>query len=379
VQHDAFIKGRALRLTKVVLGEGLLTSEDPLHRRQRRLALPAFHHRRIAGYAAAMVDYAARRDAEWHHGQTVDVDAEMMRLTLEVVGKTLFDAEVGGESSAISQAMGVAIQMFDRTSNPLAEWLNRLPLPGTIRLRRARQRLDETIYRIIDAHRAADRDDLLALLLAARDEDTGAAMTDRQVRDEAMTLFLAGHETTAVALTWTWYLLAGHPEAEAKLHAEVDAVLAGRRPAFDDLPALAYTRQVFSEAMRLFPPAWALSREATRDVDLLGHPLPRGATVVLSPYLLHRDPRFWNDPERFDPDRFGPEARAARHKFAYLPFSTGPRGCIGEQFAWTEGILVLATLARRWRFRRTTDAFPGVRPRITLRPDGPIPMRVEAR
>jgi cytochrome P450 len=217
------------------------------------------------------------------------------------------------------------------------------------------------------------------MLLAAQDEETGVGMTDRQVRDEVMTLFLAGHETTANALAWTWYLLAQHPTIQETLHAEVDAVLQGRPAGFDDLARLGYARQVFSEAMRIYPPAWVIGREARQDVALGGVLLERGTTVFVSPYLLHRDPRFWARPERFEPDRFAPEAKAQRHKFSYLPFGSGRRGCIGEQFAWAEGVLLLATIAQAWTMRPAMDRTPAVFPSITLRPRHPLPVQARRR
>lgn len=380
-RQDAFIKGRALRLTKFLLGEGLLTSEGAFHRQQRKLVLPAFHHSRLVAYGEEMVAAATRYADGLQPGQTLALDRDMMRLTLEIVARTLFDAEVGSEADEIGQALSDAITMFARTSNPLAEVLNRIPIPSTLRMRRARRRLDATIYRVIGEHRQRreDRGDLLSMLLAAQDEDTGRSMTDAQVRDEVMTLFLAGHETTAVALTWTWVLLARHPGVEARLHAELDDVLGGRRPTFADLPDLAYTRQVLSEVMRLYPPAWAFSREVVADsVDLCGYTFPRRATLIVCQYLLHRDARWWPDPERFDPDRFAPDRRTARPKCAYLPFSMGVRGCIGEQFAWAEGLLVLATLAQRWRLRLASPA-PAVRPSITLRAERGLRMVAERR
>lgn len=374
---DAFVKSPVLRRTRALLGDGLLTSEDPMHRRHRRLILPAFHHTRLREYAEVMVTRAERTADGWAEGEVLALDRAMMELTLEIAGATLFGAHVEGAATAIARAMETTMALFrSRMMNPLADVLLKLPLPGTLRLHRAHAELDRIVLGIIRARRSdpIERTDLLALLLAAQDEETGEGLTDAEVRDEVMTLFLAGHETTANALTWTWTLLAEHPAIEARLHDEVDAVLGRRRAGFDDLRRLPFTRQVFAEAMRLYPPAWAVSRQATRDTVLGGHRIPGGAVLTFSPYVLHRDPRLWADPETFDPDRFAPDADVKRHKFAYVPFSAGPRGCIGEQFAWTEGVLVTATLAQRWRLRRADTAPIPLYPSVTLRPGRPIPV-----
>ena len=376
-----FKKGRALEQMKRLLGEGLLTSESAFHLRQRRLIQPAFHRRQIASYGEAMTFYAVQRSARWQDGETYDMHAEMMRLTLVIVGKTLFGAEVETQASEIEGALAEVIGLFHLLQLPYSHLLEKLPLPQVRRFRNARARLDETIYRLIAEHRTAgdDRDDLLSMLLAARDEDDGGAMTDTQVRDEALTLFLAGHETTANAMTWTWYLLSLHPEAERKFHAELDAVLAGRLPTLDDLPQLAYTRCVFSESMRLFPPAWVVGRRALTDYAVRDYLLPAGSIVLLSQAVMHVDPRFYPDPAQFDPERWTPEAEADRPKFAFFPFGGGPRVCIGEQFAWMEGILLLATLGQRWRLRLDPTQVVATRPIVTLRPKYGMRMRVERR
>src|SRR4051812_48062729 len=259
--NQSFMKGRALQRSKRLLGEGLLTSEGDFHRRQRRLAQPAFHRGRIASYASVMTELAARTASRWRDGETLDISQEMMRLTLAIVAKTLFDADVEAEADEIGAALTAVMELFDMLLMPFSELLEKLPLPHVRRFRRAKGRLDETIYRIIAERRRSnvDRGDLLSMLLSARDEeDDGGQMTDLQVRDEVMTLFLAGHETTANALTWTWYLLSQNPEVEAKLHEELGRVLAGRIPTVEDVPRLRYTEMVLAEAMRLYPPAWAI-------------------------------------------------------------------------------------------------------------------------
>ncbi|MDX9972444.1 MAG: cytochrome P450, partial [FCB group bacterium] len=352
-RHRSFQKHWVLRMAKHILGEGLLTSDGEFHRRQRRLIQPAFHRQRVASYGAVMVEHAARARERWHEGQELDLAHEMMRLTLSIASKTLFDANVEDEADEFGAALTEALNFFDRILSPLAPILNRLPLPSNRRFARAVTRMDETVYRIINERRASgeDRGDVLSMLLAAQDEDDGGVMTDRQVRDEAITLFLAGHETTANALTWTWHLLSQHPDAAVGLHRELAEVLNGRLPTMDDVPRLEYTRKVFTESMRLYPPAYMLGREAIEDVPLGEYVVPAGDMVVMSQFSIHRDPRFFEDPDAFKPSRWTPEMQEGLPRFAYFPFGGGPRICIGEAFAWTDGILVLATLALRWRFQ----------------------------
>lgn len=380
---DAYHKGRALERARRLLGQGLLTSEGALHLRQRRLMQPAFHRERIAGYGETMVRYAGRAADRWKAGETIDVHKEMVALTLAIVGKTLFDADVEEEADEIGKALTEALELFQRLLMvPYGEFLEKLPIPSTLRFRSVRRRLDATIARLIAERRRnpRDRKDLLTLLLLAQDtEGDGGGMTDTQLRDEAMTIFLAGHETTANAMAWTWHLLSQNPEAEGRLHGELDRVLEGRAPGVADLPRLRYTEMVLSESMRLFPPAWILGRRAIVDHELGGYRIPAGSIVLLSQWITHRDARYFPDPVRFDPERFTAEAQAARPRFSYFPFGGGPRVCIGEGFAWMEGVLVLATIARRWRFL-PVDGIP-VTPAamITLRPKSGLPMRIEAR
>jgi cytochrome P450 len=397
VTRDAkFTKGPALRSAKVTLGEGLLTSEGDFHRRQRRLAQPAFHPNRVATYAAVMARYAREQADGWADGSRLDVHAEMMRVTLRIVAKTLFDADVRAEVDEIGAAMDVSVRMFTRAMSPFGPVLNRLPLPSNYRFERAYRRLLGTIDRFIAERRAAgvDRGDLLSMLLRASDPGDdpgtaaapggpGAGMDDKQLRDECITLFTAGHETTANALTFAWHLLAHHPEAQARLHAEVDEVLGDRLPGREDVERLPYARRVITEAMRLYPPAWAVGRQAAEPVELAGYDLPRGAVVLASQWVTHRDPRWWPDPERFDPDRWrddrADDRAGERPRWAYFPFGGGPRSCIGEAFAWMEAVLVLATIARRWRLDAAGERHPPLRPTITLRPKGPLPVRVSRR
>jgi cytochrome P450 len=380
--HSNFRKSRGLERARRLLGDGLLTSEGEFHLRQRRLMQPAFHRRRINSYGETMVRYADRARGRWQPGATVDLHHEMMDLTLAIVGKTLFDADVEDEADEIGDALGNIIGQFNIFMLSLGEVLERLPLPSTRRFQRAKARLDDTIFRMIDERRRSgeDRGDLLSMLIAAQDtEGDGTGMSDQQVRDEALTLFLAGHETTANALTWTWYLLSQHPEIEARIHAEIDSVLEGRLPTVDDLPRLTYTRKVFSESLRLYPPAWIIGRRAINAYAVRDYTLPAGTVIIMSQYVVHRDPRWYPEPDRFDPERWTPEAQAARPKFAYFPFGGGPRLCIGEQFAWMEGVLLLATIGQQWRPRLVPGHPVELQPLITLRPKHGMRMVLERR
>jgi cytochrome P450 len=380
-RHRNFIKSYALQRSRVLLGHGLLTSEGEFHLRQRRLSQPAFHRERIDGYGRVMARHAADTAARWQDGATVDMAEEMGRLTLAIVGKTLFDADVEGEAHEIGQALTDAMTLFRRLTVPFSEVLDRLPLPSTRRFHRARRRMDDTVYRMIAEHRrSGDRGDLLSMLLLAQDEEgDGGRMTDEQLRDEALTLFLAGHETTANALTWTWYLLSQHPHVEERLHAELDRVLGGRTPGPEDLPQLGYARAVLAESMRVFPPAWVIGRQPLEDFEVGGFRIPAGTIVMMSPWVIQRDARFWPDPLRFDPERWTSEADAARHRFAYFPFGAGPRKCIGEAFAWMEGTLLLAALAGHWRARLAPGHPVETDPLVTLRTRHGMRMRLERR
>lgn len=382
-RHDHFIKGRGLQRSKRLLGEGLLTNEGEAYRRQRRLAQPAFHRGRITTYADAMVERAVRTRERWRAGATIDVAQEMSRLTLAIVGKTLFNSDTESDADEVGAAMVEIMKMFNLMWLPYIELLDKLPLPHARRFQRARDRLDAIIYRMIDHHRrlGSDQGDLLSMLLIAQDEETGGGgMTDEQLRDEAMTIFLAGHETTANWLVWTWYLLSQHPDVEARLHDEIDATLTdGRAPTIEDIPRLTYTEMVLAEAMRLYPPAWTLGRQAIKDYEINGYLIERGSTILISQYVMHHHPRYFPDPERFDPERFTSEARESRPQFAYFPFGGGPRRCIGEGFALMEGTLLLATLAARFRLRLAPGHAVELYPRVTLRPKHGMRMTVEER
>jgi len=380
-KNASFMKSRILQRAKSLLGEGLLTNEGASHLRQRRLVQPAFHRDRLMRYAADMSSISVRSRSRYTDGAVVDMDREMMRLTLSIVGRTLFSAEVEEDAATVGESMTALIEMMPVLMFPFSQYLLHLPIPFMRRFQKAGETLDATIYRIIDERRRSgeDKGDLLSMLLLARDaEGDNTGMTDEQVRDETLTLFIAGHETTAVALTWAWYLLSQHPEAEARMHRELDDVLGGREPSFDDVARLPYTSNVLGETMRLFPPAWAIGRMATTDLELAGYRIPRKSIVLLSPYTMHRDAAWWPEPERFLPERWETED-PARPKFAYFPFGGGPRLCIGERFAWMEGVLALAALAQTWRFRRVDDQPVELSPLLTLRPKGGLRMRAEAR
>jgi cytochrome P450 len=377
-----FTKSRGLKRAKVLLGEGLLTSEGRHHLRQRRLAQPAFHRERLAAYAAVMSGAAVRVRDRWTPGATLDISVEMAHFTLAVVGQTLFSADIESEAPEIGDALTTVLKMFRMLMLPLAEYLEKLPLPVVRRFEKARARLDATIYGLIRERRASGQDtgDLLSMLLLAQDDEVnGDHMTDTQVRDEAMTLFLAGHETTANALTWTWYLLSQNPECEHRLHQEIDTVLEGRVPELADLEQLRYTEMVLAEALRLYPPAWAIGRMAKAPCVLGGFHIPAKSILIMSPYILQRDVRWFENPERFDPGRWSSEAREARPKFSYFPFGGGARVCIGERFAWMEGILAIAALAQKWRLRLDPDQPVEPLPLITLRTKYGMRMRVESR
>ncbi len=381
-QSDAFMKGLALSyFMKPMLGDGLLSSEGAFHRKQRRMLAPSFMPKRLADYATTIADRSEAAQRTLRDGASVDVNTLMMRLTLEIVGATLFGAEVGAEAEEVHGALTDAMAQMSRMVRSVIPIPPTWPTPGNRRGLRAVARLDRIIYGLIEERRRAggERHDFLSMLLAARDE-AGGAMTDKQVRDEAMTIFLAGHETTANALTWTFYLLAKHPAVRDRLERELDAHLGGRTPTLADLAKLPYAMMVFKEAMRLYPPAYVIARRALRDVDIEGRHIPKGNLVVINIIGMHHDPVLFPDPERFDPERFTPEAEKALPKNAFLPFGAGPRVCIGNHFALMEGHLALATLAQRVRFELPPSAPPAeMEPLVTLRPRGGMPMTAHRR
>ena len=375
------IKGRGLQRMRRLLGEGLLTSDEPLHLQQRRLVQPAFHRERVAGYAATMIAAARVAADGLVDGETVSVDALMNRLALRIAAATLFSADVDDDADAIGAALTETMAVFPASMSAFGELIDHLPFhPTTRRFTAARAQLDRVIFRLIEERRndGVDRGDLLSILLTSHDGD-GAPMPDALVRDEALTLLLAGHETTANTLTWTWDALARTPGAEERLHAELDDVLGDRDPVPDDYPRLRFTRDVIAEAMRLRPPAWVLGRRVIRPIRLGTWQLEAGSVIIASQLVTHRNPHYWSEPEAFRPERWSNGETDKLPKFAYFPFGGGNRICIGENFAWTEAVLLLATLARRFRFRALDLSPVPLDPLVTLRPGRPILMKVEPR
>jgi cytochrome P450 len=378
--YDNFLKGRGRTRGWKLIGQGILLSEGELHKRQRRLAQPAFHRQRIAGYAEEMGAAAARCSARWQDGQILDIWPEMLRLTLGVVGRTLFSADVESQNDEVGNALRDVMVRFRAFKLPGSGLLDRLPLPQIARLHRGQQRLRELVLKLIEERRRTGRDhgDLLSMLILAGEEDSADVMTPEQVWQEALTIFVGGFDTIATALMWTFYALSQNPEAEARLHSELEAVLEGGRAAtFEDLRRLQYTEQVLCEAMRLYPPTWRLVRRALKDFPIGAQCIPAGALVVVCQYTMHRDPRFFPEPELFDPDRWTHEARTARPAYSFFPFGGGPRRCLGESFAITEGVLLLATIARHWRMRLAEGHKVEVLPQHLLRSKSGMRMRLE--
>jgi cytochrome P450 len=382
VTHHRHFTGLAFEAGKSVMGEGLLSAQGDTHRRHRRILQPAFHRERIAGYGRAIVE----RGRDWRDrrspGETISLRDEMAQLTLGVIGETMFGAEDECAAREIREFLDAAMVRFTPLTFSFARLLERLPLPASRRFVRARARLDRRVHELIRRRRTnSARGDLLSLLLEAHDgEGTGGGLTDREIRDEVVTTFLAGHETTANALTWAWCLLADHADAERDMHRELAQVLRGRLPTADDLPALPYTAGVFAETLRLRPTVPMTFRQVVEPIELGGHRLPIGAVVILSQWVTHRDPRFYVDPERFDPRRWGPESRALRPRFAYFPFGGGPRVCLGEHFAWLEAVMLLATIAQRWRMVPSgASVTPGPVPGLLTRPPDSLRMRMQPR
>jgi cytochrome P450 len=378
-----YVKSRvARRLVEPGIGRGLLTSEGDAWRRQRRTMAPSFDHRSLMSYTPAMTEAAAALLARWDRlpeGAPLDISGEMMRLTLKIIARTMFSTDADDIGPIVEEAVG----RYQREVRPsLVDLLNLpdwWPRPGTRRWSHIFERLDAVIDRLVRRETVAggETKDLLARLLEARDAETGRAMEPRELRDQVVTIFMAGHETTAQALTWTWYLLSQHPTEEARLHAELERVLAGRAPRFEDLAQLRYTRMVLEESMRLYPPAHTMSREALAEDEIEGHRVAKGSVVSIVPWLIHRHRTLWDRPDAFDPERFAPERAAERPRFAYIPFGGGPRICIGAGFAMTEALIILAMLGQRYRLRLAPDAAVEPVGLITLRPRHGLPMRLE--
>jgi cytochrome P450 len=373
VAHQrSFKKGPGFERAQIVLGNGLLTSEGDFHLRQRRMLQPAFHRRVVNTYAGIMLDEARRAGDAWHEGEPRDVAADMTQLALRVVTRALFGAELDADAERIGRAVAEVGEFFDYLTIALLPALLHTPLPSVRRFKRGIAELEEATGRVIAERRSAGGEsngDLLSILLAARDvEGDGTGMTDEQVRDEALTLITAGHETTANGLNWTWYLLGLHPEVEERFHAELDDALDGAPQGAEDAARLPYTEAVLLESMRLYPPAWGIERRAIRDQAIGGHVIPAGAAVLMPTFVMNRDPHLFPDPLRFDPGRFLPEGSAGRPDWAYPLFGGGTRKCIGVGFAMLEAKLVLAELGRRWRLRLAPDRPVVPQARVSLRP-----------
>ncbi|MCU0496325.1 MAG: cytochrome P450 [Anaerolineae bacterium] len=362
-----------------VVGEGLFTSEGELWKRQRKLAQPAFHTKRIAGYAEIMVNYTQRLIDEWQNDTVIDVEGSMAKLTMQIISKSVFDAEVTG-TDALSHAVTYVLETTDRRFNRIVSLPSWIPTTENRSFDTHLKHLNQVIQHFIDERRRTgeDKGDLLSMFLMAQD-DQNSSMSDKQLRDEAMTVFGAGHETTAATLTWVWYLLSKHPEIAAKLHEELSTALGGKTPTFNDLPNLKYTEMVIKEAMRLYPPAWGASRNLMVDTTLGGHALKRGNVLLLNFYGVHRHPKFWDQPDRFIPERFSPENEGKIHKYAYLPFGGGPRICIGNAFAMMEARLILATIAQRFTLHLAPEETVLPSRRFTLRPKDGLKMTAVAR
>jgi len=383
VTHNRnFEKSRALKRTKIILGEGLLTNEGEPHLEQRRTIQPVFHHQRIKSYGDVMAEYASRVGEEWQNGSVVNIHKEMMKLTLFIVSKTIFDSDMETESDEIGECLTDLVTLFPQMIFPYSEYLDNLPLPANRRFQNAKDKLDSIIYSLIEERRAnpGEKGDLLSMLLEAQDEEgNGEGMKDEQVRDEALTLFLAGQESTANSLVWTWYLISTHPEVEKKVHEEVDSVLNGRLPTLDDLGKLSYTQNVFKEALRLYPPAWAIARHVLEDYEVGGYVIPAGADIFMSQYVVHRDPRLYKEPDSFIPERWSNEETKELPRFAYFPFGGGTRRCIGEPFAWMEGVILIATIASKWKMRLVPHQKIAPQALITIRPKNGMNMIMERR
>ncbi|WNG40312.1 cytochrome P450 [Archangium violaceum] len=379
-RHRHYIKDKLQQrmLGGRLLGNGLLTNEGDSWLRQRRLMQPAFHRQRLTAYGRVMVEHARRQRSSWGDGEVRDVYADMMQLTLGIVIKSLFDLEAVGEAEAVGPALARVMEHFARVQSVVfPDWL---PTPENRGYREAVERLNTFVSHLIQRRREAggDAGDLLSLLLHVQDEE-GGRMSDQQIRDEVLTLALAGHETTSITLAFCFHLLARNPEAEASLHQELDAVLGGREPTVEDLPSLPFTEQVVKESLRLYPPAWSLSREASEEDEVGGWRIPAGAVVVMNPWTVHRDARFYEEPEAFRPQRWADGLEQRLPRFAWFPFGGGPRLCIGLGFAMMEARLVLAMLAQRFRFERVPDDAVELLPSITLRPKHGVKVRLRVR
>ena len=400
--HHNFKKGKRLQTAKAVLGEGLVTSEGDLHNRQRRLIQPIFHPKQIMSYSNTMTDYATRMTDRWKDGDIVDVSEEMMRLTLDIICKSVLNYDIESEARQVGKALTTVRKYSKRLQSPIGHVLDKIPvLPAVKGAREAKKELDSLMYQMIADRRrrkkeqdynnngkSHDEDDLLSRLMQAQDSNSPNSnqeqMSDKQVRDEVMTIFIAGHETTANALAWTFYLLSQNRNVETKLHDEINSVLGdgsgnnvgNRIPTADDIPKLQYTEKVLRESMRLYPPVWTIGRHVENDYFIGEYTIPAGSSILMSQYVMHHNPRYYEEPERFNPDRWTEEFKSHLPRFSYFPFGGGIRGCIGEPFAWIEGILIIATIAQKWTMRTLPSQRIGLDPAITLRPKYGMKMKL---
>lgn len=380
-QHR-FVKGQTLDGARRLFGSGLLTSDGPLHARQRRLVQPVFHRTHLDAYSEVMTAAAVERRDAWHDGGTIEIAAEMSALTLTITSRILFGAEGDGFAAEIADPLAEATSLLEVAILPFAALTDLLPLPHVRRFRAARAAIDRAVNSRIERRRSHSTScDVVSVLLSSRDEATGAPMSDIQVRDEIVTLLLASHETTAHALAWTWHLLGRHLDATARLHAEIDTTIGNSRlPRAADLADLPYARTVFAESMRLYPPAWLLARVAIEDHSARGYVIPKGSLIVLSPWVVQRSGAYFPAPQQFEPERWRADRPHDRPRFAYFPFGGGSRGCMGETFAWMEGILLLAVVAQRWHVRAIDDSpHPHIHPGLTLTPKSGIRMTLARR
>jgi len=386
--YKKFIKSRGLQVSKRLLGNGLVTSEGEYHDLQRHLIQPTFYPKRIKSYSDMMIKQANDMCNSWHDGAILDIHKEMTKLTLAIICKTVLGYDIDPEHDEVGDALLTCMKYFNRLLMPFGELIEKIPLlPINKGFQKAKKDLDSIVYSIIKEHRkkldkgddTESHDDLLLTLLQAQDEEAGIGrMTDEQLRDEVMTIFLAGHETTANALTWTYYLLSENPLIETRLQEELYSIFGNSRTPItvDDVPKLQYTEKVLTESMRLFPPAWALGRQAIDDYKVGGYSVPKGSIILMSQYVMHRDPRYFPEPDRFNPDRWTEEFKKQLPRFSYFPFGGGIRGCIGEPFAWLEGILLIATICRQWRLKHVPSHKVELKPLITLRPKYGMHMKI---
>ena len=386
--YKKFIKSRGLQVSKRLLGNGLVTSEGEYHDLQRHLIQPTFYPKRIKSYSDMMIKQANDMCNSWHDGAILDIHKEMTKLTLAIICKTVLGYDIDPEHDEVGDALLTCMKYFNRLLMPFGELIEKIPLlPINKGFKKAKKDLDSIVYRMIKEHRKIldkgddkeSHDDLLLTLLQAQDEEAGIGrMTDEQLRDEVMTIFLAGHETTANALTWTYYLLSENPLIETRLQEELYSIFGNSRTPItvDDVPKLQYTEKLLTESMRLFPPAWALGRQAIDDYKVGGYSVPKGSIILMSQYVMHRDPRYFPEPDRFYPDRWTEEFRKQLPRFSYFPFGGGIRGCIGEPFAWLEGILLIATICRQWRLKHVPSHKVELKPLITLRPKYGMQMKI---